>query len=324
METDLRLTELILEITNACHHRCVHCSTVGGLPRENELTQGDRLRVLREACELGLIELRLLGGDPLFRLGDTIDLLEEANRLGVERALICTSAVEHRLEWLRTFSAIAPIQISAEASIYSASSSIHDQITLRPGSLERLLVNSREAVRIGFDLRWNFVWMKPNFYELDSMLRLASEVGIKRVRILRLMLNGRARENHAALELPIELEMQCESIIASSADRFPKVQLDFSKPLVFRLHRGKPNGFARCSAGESQLVVQADGRVLPCIGMKDMPQFEVGNVRTETIGEIFARTSRLNFPQTSREFSECPAFLFQTRPELIQLTSRRN
>ena len=324
METDLRLTELTLEITNACHHRGVHCSTVGGLPSENELTQDDRLRVLREACQLGLNELRLLGGDPLFRLRDTIELLEEANRLSVERALICTSAVEHRLEWLRTLSAITPIQISAEASIYSASSSVHDQITLRPGSLERLLVNSREAVRVGFELNWNFVWMKPNFYDLDSVVRLASEMGIKRVRILRLMLNGRARENRAALELPTELEMQCGSIIASSADRFPKVRLTFSKPLAFLLHRDNQNDVASCSAGEGQLVVQADGRVVPCIGMKDMPQFEVGDVRTESIREILSRTSRLNFPQRSREFSECPAIFFQKRPELTQLTLRRN
>jgi MoaA/NifB/PqqE/SkfB family radical SAM enzyme len=323
METDLRLTELTLEITNACHHRGVHCSTVGGLPSENELTQDDRLRVLREACQLGLNELRLLGGDPLFRLRDTIELLEEANRLSVERALICTSAVEHRLEWLRTLSAITPIQISAEASIYSASSSVHDQITLRPGSLERLLVNSREAVRVGFELNWNFVWMKPNFYDLDSVVRLASEMGIKRVRILRLMLNGRARENRAALELTRDLEMQCESIIACSAERFPRVRLAFSKPLAFLLHRDSRNGVASCSAGEGQLVVQADGGVVPCIGMKDMPQFEVGNVRTGSIREILARTRRLNLPQRSREFAECPAIIFQKRPELTHLTMRR-
>ncbi|MGA2475660.1 MAG: radical SAM protein [Terriglobia bacterium] len=323
MRPNRPLTELCLEITNACHHRCVHCSTAGGLPRENELTQDDRLRVLREACQLGLVELRLLGGDPLFRLGDTIDLVAEANRLGVKRVLICTSAVEHRLEWLETFSAITPIQISAEASIYSASSSIHDGITLKPRSLERLLENSRQAVRIGFDLNWNFVWMKPNFFELESVVRLASEVGVKRVRILRLMLNGRARENGAALRLPLELEMQCESVLESLAVRFPNVLLVPSKPLAFLLKNDRYNDVASCSAGEGQLVVQADGTVLPCIGMKDMPQFEVGNVRTDSIAELLARTNRVDFPRISQEFFECPAILSQRSPEIIKLTLGR-
>jgi len=324
MSPNPQLTELILEITNACHHRCVHCSTVGGLPRENELTQDERLRVLREACGLGLVELRLLGGDPLFRMRDTFELLAEANRLGVKRALICTSAVEHRLEWLKTFAAITPIQVSAEASIYSACPSIHDEITSKPRSHDRLLVNSREAVRVRFDLNWNFVWMKPNFSELESVIRLASEVGIKRVRILRLMLNGRARENRSVLELPAEWEMQCESIIGSLIVRFPEVWLASSKPLAFRLNMNRHNDVASCSAGQGQLVVQADGKVLPCVGMKDMPQFEVGNVRTETIRELFLRTRGVNFPQASQELYECPAIFFQKRPELIQLTLRRN
>ena len=324
MSPNAQLTELILEITNACHHRCVHCSTEGGLALENELTQDERLRVLREACALGLVELRLLGGDPLFRIRDTFQLLMEANRLGVRKALIYTSAVERRLNWLKDFNAITPMEVSAEASVYSASSLVHDDITVKPGSLDRLLVNSREAVRVGFDLNWNFVWMKCNFFELEPVVRLASEIGIKRVRILRLMLNGRARENRFALELPAQLEIQCASIIGLLAVRFPKVLLAYSKPLAFRLNTNERSHVASCSAGEGQLVVQADGRVLPCIGMKDMRQFEVGNVRSGTIEELFLRARGVNFPKVSQEFQECPAILFQQKPELIQLTLGRN
>ena len=324
MRSTVRFTELILEITNACYHRCVHCSTFGGTPHENELTQDERLRVLRQACGLGLEELRLLGGDPLFRKEDTFELLAEANRLGVKKALVCTSAVEHSFDWLRRLTNFAPIEVSAEASIYSASPAVHDGITVKPQSLERLLSNSREAVRVGFDLNWNFVWMKPNFSELEGVIRLGVEVGIRRVRILRLMLNGRARENRGALELPDEWEMRCGSIIKSLAVRFPEVLLAHSKPLAFRLERNNHDDETSCSAGKGQLVVQADGRVFPCIGMKDMPQFEIGNVRTETIEEVFSRARGMNFPQTSQEFHECPAILFQKRPELIQLVPGRN
>jgi MoaA/NifB/PqqE/SkfB family radical SAM enzyme len=267
-------------------------------------------------------ELRLLGGDPLFRKEDTFELLAEANRLGVKKALVCTSAVEHSFDWLRRLTNFAPIEVSAEASIYSASPAVHDGITVKPQSLERLLSNSREAVR--FDLNWNFVWMKPNFSELEGVIRLGVEVGIRRVRILRLMLNGRARENRGALELPDEWEMRCGSIIKSLAVRFPEVLLAHSKPLAFRLERNNHDDETSCSAGKGQLVVQADGRVLPCIGMKDMPQFEIGNVRTQTIEQIFSRARGMNFPQASEEFHECPAILFQKRPQLIQLVPGRN
>jgi hypothetical protein len=36
------------------------------------------------------------------------------------------------------------------------------------------------------------------------------------------------------------------------------------------------------------------------------------------------RTRGMNLPRLSQEFYECPAILFQKRPELIQLTLRRN
>jgi pyrroloquinoline quinone biosynthesis protein E len=324
MSSTVRLTELILEITNACHHRCVHCSTFGGVPRENELTQDERVGVLRQARALGLMELRLLGGDPLFRKEDTFELLAEANRLGVKKALICTSAAEHNLDWLRRLRDFTPIEVSAEASIYSATPAVHDGITVKPGSLERLPSNSLDAVRVGFDLNWNFVWMKPNFWELEPVVFLASVIGISRVRILRLMLNGRARENRGALELPAELEIQCGPILKSLTSRFPEVLLAHSKPLAFCLGRDTHDDEASCSSAKGQLVVQADGRVLPCIGMKDMPQFEIGNVRTETIEEIFSRAHGMNFSQTSQEFHECPAIVFQKTPELIQLTPWRN
>jgi PqqA peptide cyclase len=324
MSSTARLTELILEITNACYHRCVHCSTFGGAPRENELTQDERLGVLRPACGLGLEQLRLLGGDPLFRKEDTFELLAEANRLGVKKAVICTSAVEHSLDWLKRLTDFAPIEVSAEASIYSASPAVHDGITVKPQSLERLLCSSREAVRVGFDLNWNFVWMKTNFSELEGVVGLASEVGIRRVRILRLMLNGRARENRAALELPEEWEMRCAWIIKSLTVRFPEVSLPYSKPLAFRLARDNHNDMASCSAGEGQLVVQADGSVLPCIGMKGMPQFQVGNVRTESVEGLLSRTRGMDFPQMSRELHECPAILFQKMAEPHQLAPGRN
>jgi MoaA/NifB/PqqE/SkfB family radical SAM enzyme len=324
MTAPLHLEELILEITNACHHRCVHCSTRGGPPIQNELSQDERLSVLRQAAQLGLVELRLLGGDPLYRMLDTCEILTEASDLGVKRALLYTSAVEPRLEWLEKLNALSTIHISAEASIYSPNATIHDAITLKPGSLDLLLSNSHEAVRVGFDLNWNFVWMKPNFLELEGVVALARAIGIKRVRILRLMLNGRARDHHAELSLRPEWEEQCNSIIESLAVRFPEVWIATSKPLDYQLKKNNNDVTPACSAGESQLVVQADGEVLPCIGLKDMPQFRIGNIRSEPLEQLFLRSRQGNFVRTSQEFSECPAILFQKRPELIQLTIGRS
>jgi MoaA/NifB/PqqE/SkfB family radical SAM enzyme len=319
MTADLRLEELILEVTNACHHRCIHCSTRGGLPIPGELTRQERLRVLKEACDLQLFELRLLGGDPLFRLDETLELLCEANARGVQKALVCTSAVQSDLSWLQAFASIKPIRLSAEASIYSASASVHDAITLSKGSLQHLLVNSCEAVRVGFDLNWNFVWMKPNFRDLESAMDLATQLGIKRVRVLRLMLNGRARDHQSSLELTTQMADLCQKMLGSLSERFPSVHLACSKPLEFQLGRSAHGESPRCGAGGAQLVVQADGVVLPCIGLKDTPSLRIGDVREEGLRQIFIRSRGMQFDRVSNEFHECPAILYQQQPNLIQV-----
>lgn len=321
MTAEPRLEKLILEVTNACHHRCIHCSTSGGLPIPGELTQQERLRVLKEACDLGLLDLRLLGGDPLFRLDETVELLAEANTRGVQKALVCTSAVESDLSWLEAFASFRPIKLSAEASIYSASASVHDAITLNKGSLDRLLANSYEAVRVGFDLNWNFVWMKPNFHALESVMALAAQVGIKRVRVLRLMLNGRARDHQSTLELSSEMANLCRQIIGDSLSlKFPTVDLAHSKPLAFQLSRGVRDHTTSCSAGGAQLVVQADGVVLPCVGLKDTPSLRIGDVREEHLRQIFLRSRHMHFGRMANEFHECPAILYQQQPNLIQVS----
>jgi len=320
MTLEMRLEELILEVTNACHHRCVHCSTSGGLPVPDELTQKERMRVLKEACDLKLFELRLLGGDPLFRLDETVELLAEANARGVQKALVYTSAVENDLAWLTVFSSLRPIKVSAEASIYSARASIHDAITFKKGSLDRLLANSREAVRVGFDLNWNFVWMKPNFGDLESVMALAAQIGIRQVRVLRLMLNGRARDHQSALDLPPRMANLCESTMGRLSQKFPNVRLASSKPLAFQLSRGVHHDSLSCSAGGAQLVIQADGTVLPCIGLKDSPSLLIGDVRKESLRQIFLRSRGMHFDGVSKEFHECPAVLYQQQPNLIQLS----
>jgi len=287
----------------------------------NELTQAERIRVLEQACALGLAELRLLGGEPLIHLGDTLELLGKAKTLGVKRAVVCTSAVERDFDWLMNFKAFYPMAVSAEASIYSRSGEIHDAVTLTKGSHASLLANSREAVRVGFDLHWNFVWMRVNMSELDPVVALAAMIGIKRVRILRLMLTGRARENMAALALPLELETQSQSMLDGIRERFPEVDVRHSKPLAFQFTDKENVRQLTCDAGAGQLVVEADGAVIPCIGMKRNPHLAIGNVRTHTLEELLSFSKDLELAKMSRATHECPAILFnQKASRLVQLT----
>ena len=209
--------------------------------------------------------------------------------------------------------------VSAEASVYSGSAPVHDSVTLVPGSFKRLLRSTEEAVRIGLLLSWNLVWMKPTYAELRSTMALASDIGVNRIRILRLMLNGRAWTNRSQLELDMEMMRRSAEVFQTLSLLFPRVTLAYSKPLAFQL-AGKDDCQPSCGAGLGQLVVQADGVVLPCVGMRTKPPFSIGDVRKETLEQILARSEGNAFTSLSRRFHECPAVIYRQEPALVQIS----
>lgn len=320
MNPTLSLSELVLEVTNACPHRCIHCSTSGGIALPGELSRQEKLKVIREACALGIQDLRLLGGDPLHRLRDTVELLAEANLRGVARGHICTAACSPQHGWIQLLREMTPIQISVDVSVYSANKQIHDQVTTTPGSHDLALSNSRRAVEAGLQLSWNFVWMKLNFFELIPVVRLASELGIRRVRVLRLMLNGRAKENRALLEIPSEWIPQCDHLFRSAQVEALNVELTCSKPLNFQLTAARNRKLEACGACRNQIVVQSNGIAIPCIGMKDMPELELGSVRSDSLEEIWSRASVSPISQLSQKLDECTAALYGKDRDLVQIS----
>ena len=55
----------MIEITNRCNLRCVHCGSSSGSAREDEMSTGELMRVVDEVGEMGCEAVTLLGGEPL-------------------------------------------------------------------------------------------------------------------------------------------------------------------------------------------------------------------------------------------------------------------
>src|SRR4029077_1661159 len=88
MSEEPRPYTLVAELTYRCPLRCVYCSNpLDWAGHADALTTEDWLRVLREAEELGVVQINLTGGEPLLR-DDLEALVEEAQRLELYTNLI--------------------------------------------------------------------------------------------------------------------------------------------------------------------------------------------------------------------------------------------
>src|ERR1700730_7726270 len=72
---------LLAEITYRCPLHCPYCSNPARVRSNGELTTGEWQRVLREAAELGVLQVGFSGGEPLVRrdLAALVRSAREAN-----------------------------------------------------------------------------------------------------------------------------------------------------------------------------------------------------------------------------------------------------
>ena len=59
------LESIVLEITDACNLKCIHCYNDSGKKRRNELTLEEIYKLIDEAKRIGVLRVNVSGGEPL-------------------------------------------------------------------------------------------------------------------------------------------------------------------------------------------------------------------------------------------------------------------
>jgi len=77
---------VVWNFTNACNLRCKHCYQRADKPAPNELSTEERLKIVGELAEKGVVSIAFSGGEPLMRR-DFYEVAMEAKRRGMYIAL---------------------------------------------------------------------------------------------------------------------------------------------------------------------------------------------------------------------------------------------
>ena len=90
------ITYLRLSVTELCNLRCRYCMPEEGickLPREQILTQEEMIRAVEAAAELGIVKVRITGGEPLIR-PDILDICRKVSQVeGIQETVITTNGI---------------------------------------------------------------------------------------------------------------------------------------------------------------------------------------------------------------------------------------
>ena len=129
------LGHLDIELTERCNNACMHCYI--NLPADDEqaarreLTTEQWKDVLKQAAELGVLSVRLTGGEPLLR-PDFAELYLYTRCLGL-KVMLFTNARLITPELADLFARV-PLLKKIEISVYGMHAESYDAVACRPGA----------------------------------------------------------------------------------------------------------------------------------------------------------------------------------------------
>jgi pyrroloquinoline quinone biosynthesis protein E len=278
---------LLLELTYRCPLQCVFCYNPVDFARTTEeLTTDQWLRVLREARELGAVQLGLSGGEPLLR--DDLEIIAaEAHRLGYYINLI-TSGVglaEARVHALKA-AGLDHIQLSFQ----DASRAMNDFLShTRTFELKQRVAGWIKAQ--GFPMVLNCVIHRLNIDHLDAIIDMAARIGVEYLELANTQYYSWAHLNREQL-LPSKLQLEkAERTVAAW-----RLKLGQRMRILFVVPDYYEERPKRCMNGwgSTFLAVTPDGTALPCHTAKMLPGIAFPNVRESSLREVWFDSDAFN------------------------------
>jgi PqqA peptide cyclase len=271
---------LVAEITHRCPLHCVYCSNPLELTaRARELSADAWERVLREAAEVGVLQVDFTGGEPLART-DLVGLIRAARDADLYTNLITSGRplVEKRLDELVN-AGLDHFQLSFQG----AQSEAADEIAGTQAHAQKLEV-ARWVKQRRLALTLNFVIHRQNLDQLEEMIALTEEIGPRRVEFAHVQYYGWAFANRSRL-LPTreQLDRSLELLKEAEERLKGRTRVEYVVPDYYAKYPKACMG----GWGRKIMLVTPEGDALPCHAAKILPGMKFENVQARPLREIW-------------------------------------
>ncbi len=281
------------ELTLKCNLRCRHCGSSAGMPRENELSTKEALKICDQFPDLLVQEVDFTGGEPLLRK-DWAEISLYLKDLGIK-----TNILTHGLDLdIEKIYEIRESGVSCLGISLDGVGSTHDYIRGHPGAFNKVLKNIEKVLHEGMNLNIITTANSLNVDELPKLYQILQNLGLKYWRIQPLIPIGRVKsskdlhiEKNAVLDIGTfirqfkpKAEKKGMQIISSDGLQYI---FEEEKTLNERPWRGCPAGMVTCG-------ITSNGMVKGCLSMQD--DLIEGDLRKNDLWDIWFKPG--SFPYT--------------------------
>jgi len=259
---------VVLEVTEACSHACVHCynywreNRAPAVAKDTLSRAHIRTLIRKIKNDAPLKQVGLSGGEPLLRTdtpGIVADLMEE----GISPVVITSGTL-----LTASLAARFPEGTIFEITLFSADSALHDRIAGRPGAFRRVLQGAANALSHRCTLAVSVVVNRLNAHHVRRALELGIALGaeaflLNRVNLTRLTLP------QADWLVPTTDQLKAAVAAANAVARKYEAPIGIAVPLPPCVVDPTPYRhlhFGWCPRGgpESYYTVSHNGMLRPC------------------------------------------------------------
>ena len=290
------LSEISIEILQRCPNRCIYCSSHSN-PQATHIIPFEIIKnVIDDAKSLGCKTVCLSGGEP-FLHPQILDIISYI----AKQQLTCyvyTSGIYMKDEVYSSLpneyiEAIRGMVDKVIFNVEADSSALYDQIMgTDVGGFDMMKKSIIDCVSSGLVVETHVVPMQVNFKHLRSIFEMCYQLGVSKVSILRLVLQGRALENLSLVKLTGEDSREVTKLIKALKEAYKgKVRIG--------LPYSDSNCRIYCKAATDKINVRYDGNVYPCEVFKDdllnaKLGYEPDNVWKDSFYDIYKSSPYLN------------------------------
>jgi len=272
---------LLAELTHRCPLQCPYCSNPLELERVNtELTTAEWQDVMRQAAELGILQIHLSGGEPTVRK-DLEDIVEVAAKAGLYTNLI-TAGVTLTRDRLKKLKDLGLDHV--QLSIQDVDEENAERISAYKGGLAKKRELGQWVREFDMPLTINAPIHRHNIKNLPRIIDFAVEMGAERLEVANIQYYAWALKNRAAL-MPTRAEfMKSAEIVEEAKERLKGILVfDFVVPDYYA-KTPKP-----CMGGWGRGImnITPSGKVLPCHAAETVPGLQFDNVRNRRLADIW-------------------------------------
>lgn len=297
------LSEISIEILQRCPNRCIYCSSHSN-PQATHIIPFEIIKnVIDDAKSLGCKIVCLSGGEP-FLHPHILDIISYI----AKQQLTCyvyTSGIYMKDEVYSSLpneyiEAIRGMVVKVIFNVEADSSTLYDKIMgTDVGGFDMMKKSINDCVSSGLVVETHVVPMQVNFKHLKSIFEMCYQLGVSKVSILRLVMQGRALENLSLVKLTGEDSREVTKQIKALKKAYKgKVRIG--------LPYSDSNCRIYCKAASDKINVRYDGNVYPCEVFKDdLLNAKLGcepdNVWKDSFYDIYKISPYLNVVRKSIE-----------------------